>query len=239
MNSVFLVLMALAPGIAVTLYIYLKDEYEPEPIWLLLLSFLYGCIAFGITYVFDFAIYKIIHLEAQNLFHQGIRALILVGLVEECSKFIFVRGLLYPNKNFDEPFDGIVYAVMVGMGFATIENIIYVINGGGGTAIVRMFSAIPAHAVFAILMGFFLGKAKFDKKNERLNVWLGLIVATVYHGVYDYFLFISFVAGIWILAGVSLVIAILLSRISIRMHHDASPFKNNPKEQHRYPKEPQ
>ena len=121
------------------------------------------------------------------------------------------------------------YAVMVGMGFATVENIIYVINGGGGTAIVRMFSAIPAHAVFAILMGFFLGKAKFTHKNENLTIALGLIVATVYHAVYDYFLFISFVAGIWILAGVSLIIAIVLSRISIKIHQEASPFKDNPK----------
>lgn len=230
MDSVFLILLALAPGIAVTLYIYLKDEYEPEPIWLLLTSFVYGGLAFGITYGIDYLAYQFITLEDHSLLHQAFKALILVGLLEESSKFLFVRGLLYPNRNFDEPFDGIVYSVMVGMGFATVENVIYVINGGGGTAIVRMFSAIPAHAVFAILMGFFLGKAKFDKKNERLNVWLGIIVATLYHAIYDYFLFISWVAGIWVMAGVSLIIAIVLSRISIKLHQQASPFKDNPKQ---------
>ncbi|MCK6618664.1 MAG: PrsW family glutamic-type intramembrane protease, partial [Cyclobacteriaceae bacterium] len=83
-------------------------------------------------------------------------AFAVVAFLEELSKFVFIRGILYHNKNFNEPLDGIVYAVMVGMGFATAENMIYVWHGGGGTAIMRMFSAIPAHALFAILMGYWL-----------------------------------------------------------------------------------
>jgi RsiW-degrading membrane proteinase PrsW (M82 family) len=69
--------------------------------------------------------------------------------------------VLYNNKNFNEPFDGIVYAVIVSMGFATIENIIYVFQYGFATGILRLFTAVPAHAAFGILMGYFLGKAKF------------------------------------------------------------------------------
>jgi len=225
MNLFFLILLALAPCTAITIYIYFKDKYEPEPLRLLLISILLGAISFVITLTVDQLIYSVVTLDSNSLFHQAIRAFVIVGLVEESSKFLFVRTLLYPHKEFDEPFDGIVYSVMVGMGFATVENLIFVINGGGGTGLVRMFSAIPAHGMFAVLMGFFLGRAKFISKHEKLNIFFGWGVAVIFHGIYDYFLFISFVAGIWVMAIVSLVIAYVLSRISIKLHQQASPFK--------------
>jgi RsiW-degrading membrane proteinase PrsW (M82 family) len=120
-----------------------------------------------------------------------------------------------------------VYAVMVGMGFATAENIIYVWNGDGGTALIRMFSAIPAHAMFAVLMGYLLGKAKFTHRKELYYSIMALAVATLFHGVYDYFLFISFVPGIWIGSFVSLVVAFILSRKAILVHQQASPFRTD------------
>ena len=73
----------------------------------------------------------------------------------------------YRKKEFDEPFDGIVYAVMVGMGFATVENISYVSQYGLMTGIMRLFMAVPAHASFAIIMGYFMGKARFSAKKEN------------------------------------------------------------------------
>ena len=153
-------------------------------------------------------------------------AFFIVALVEEFSKFIFVRGILYNNKNFNEPFDGIVYTVMVGMGFATLENILYVFNGGGvGTAIMRMFTAVPAHATFAVLMGFYLGKAKFEHK-KSYYAFHALGVATLFHGAYDYCLFVSFVPGIVFGALLSLVVGIWLSRKAIKIHQLASPFIN-------------
>jgi RsiW-degrading membrane proteinase PrsW (M82 family) len=146
-------------------------------------------------------------------------------LIEEFSKFIFVRWVLYPNKNFNEPFDGIVYAVSVSLGFAGLENILYVMNSDNGvaTGFMRMFTAVPAHATFAVLMGYYLGRAKCEPGKSYL-AWYGLLAATLFHGAYDYFWFVSFVPGLWMGAIASLVIGIVLSRKAIRMHQEASPF---------------
>jgi protease PrsW len=148
-----------------------------------------------------------------------------VALIEEFSKFIFVRWVLYPNKNFNEPFDGIVYAVTVSLGFAGLENILYVLgdNGGVETAILRMFTAVPAHASFGVLMGYFLGKAKFEHQKAH-HAFYALGVAALFHGAYDYFWFISYVPGIWLGAVASLLVGIFLSRKAIRIHQEASPF---------------
>jgi len=228
MNSIFLLALSIAPGIAIAVYIYFKDKHEPEPIGLLLVSFLYGGISLFIALGISTVINNYITIHENDLEEQVIHAFLIVALVEEFCKFAFVRGILYRNKNFNEPFDGIVYAVMVGMGFATVENIFYVMNGGGSTiALIRMFTAVPAHATFAVLMGYFLGKAKFVHKKEFFYGVLALLAATAVHGIYDYFLFISFIPGIWILAFVSLFAAYILSRHAIKIHQDASPFKRD------------
>jgi RsiW-degrading membrane proteinase PrsW (M82 family) len=130
--------------------------------------------------------------------HQFGNAFFKVALVEEFSKFIFIRFILYNNKNFNEPFDGIVYACMVGMGFATLENIIYVFQYGAPTGFIRIFTAVPAHATFAVLMGYFLGKAKFTHRKELYYSFLALLIPTAFHGAYDYFWFIAYVPGIWV-----------------------------------------
>jgi RsiW-degrading membrane proteinase PrsW (M82 family) len=225
----FLIILAIIPGVAIALFIYFKDKHEPEPIKLLLLSFLYGALALGINLAIGFPLKTFFSIHEKNLEEQAIHAFATVAFVEELSKFIFIRGVLYRDKNFNEPLDGIVYAVMVGMGFATAENIIYILDGDGGTAIIRMFSALPAHAMFAVLMGYLLGKAKFTHLKEKRYSVLALAVATLFHGVYDYFLFISFVPGIWIGSFLSLVIAFILSRKAILVHQHASPFKNENK----------
>lgn len=223
-HTFFLVTIALTPGIAIAIYIYIHDKHEPEPIQLLLLSFFYGALSLGINLAIAIPVDSLIHINEKNLTNQAIHAFGVVAFLEEFSKFIFVRGILYKNKNFNEPLDGIVYSVMVGMGFATAENIIYVLQGGGGTAIVRMFSAIPAHALFAVLMGYWLGKAKFTHEREFYYGAVALFVATFFHGIYDYFLFISFVPGIWVWSFVSLIIAFVLARKAVRVHQQASPF---------------
>ena len=110
------------------------------------------------------------------------------------------------------------------MGFAALENIIYVYQYGFTTGLTRAFTAIPAHATFGILMGYFMGKAKFSKNNVKYNL-LGLLVATVFHGAYDFFLFLDFLPGIAIGAFISLLISVLLSKKAITKHQDISQFK--------------
>jgi len=237
MNSLVLLALALAPGAGIGLYIYFKDKYEPEPIGLVVLSFFLGVISTLITLVISLPINWIIPIHEQSLSEQAIHAFLLVALIEEFSKFIFVRWVLYPNKNFNEPFDGIVYAVSVSLGFAALENILSVMNSENGitTGILRMFTAVPAHATFAVLMGYFMGIAKYEK-GKKHYVWYGLGAATLFHGAYDYFWFISYVPGLWTGAIISLAIGILLSRKAIRKHQQASPFIHsgniNPQNEH-------
>lgn len=228
MSFFILLALALAPGMAIGVYIYLKDKHEPEPLGLLLISFLYGCASTIVTLAISWPLDFIVTFSETDVAHQFANAFFKVALVEEFSKFIFIRFILYNNKNFNEPFDGIVYAIMVGMGFATLENILYIFQYGVATGIVRMFTAVPAHATFAVLMGYYLGKAKFTHRKEIWYSILALGVATLFHGAYDYFLFISFIPGIWLGALASLIVAIILSRKAIQLHQQSSPFINAP-----------
>ena len=228
MDVLELMAIALAPGVAIMLYIYLKDKHEREPLTLLLISFFYGVLSTFLTLIFSEPLTYLVSLKDDNVVDQFIEAFFKVAFVEEMCKFLFVRGILYQNKNFNEPFDGIVYAVMVGMGFATLENVLYAFNYGMETALLRMFTAVPAHATFAVMMGYYLGKAKFTHSRGFLFACLALLAPTVFHGAYDYFLMIAEVqgiwTGIWMLAILSLVIGLFLSRSAIRLHQQASPF---------------
>ncbi|MBU2929966.1 PrsW family intramembrane metalloprotease [Winogradskyella psychrotolerans] len=222
-----LLLLALAPICAVLLYIYVQDKHEKEPRGLLIKSFLLGAIvSILIVFVLYFFTGRFIPITDQfSVGQQFIQAFIVVALSEEFSKYVIVKYYAQPKKAFNEPYDGIIYAVMVSMGFACTENVMYVIEGGYQTAILRAFTAVPAHATFGILMGYFMGKAKFSKNRFALNM-AGLFLAVLFHGAYDFFLFINFIPGISIGAFVSLIIGIVLSKKAIKRHQDDSHFKS-------------
>jgi RsiW-degrading membrane proteinase PrsW (M82 family) len=115
---------------------------------------------------------------------------------------------------------------MVSMGFATIENIFYVLEGGAQLAIMRAITAVPAHATFAIIMGYFLGLAKFTHQHKLLYWILALSCSTFLHGAYDYFLLQNSIPGLWIGAIISLITGIYLSKKAIKIHNQNSPFSN-------------
>ncbi|WP_299336225.1 PrsW family glutamic-type intramembrane protease [uncultured Psychroserpens sp.] len=222
-----LLLLAIAPIFIIIFYIYLMDKYDKEPKRLLLASFLLGAVgSIIITLVIYLGFDMILPLKDKfSVPQQFIKAFIVVALTEEFSKYIIVRFFAQPKQAFDEPYDGIMYAVMVSMGFAATENVIYVLEGGYVTGFLRAFTAVPAHATFGILMGYFMGKAKFSKNRIQLNL-MGLLLAVIFHGFYDFFLFIDFIPGIWIGAFVSLILGIILSRKAIKIHQENSHFKN-------------
>ncbi|KJD34438.1 branched-chain amino acid aminotransferase [Tamlana nanhaiensis] len=222
-----LLLTAIAPIFVIIIYIYTRDLYEKEPTKLLIISFLFGAIAsIIITTILYYAFNIVLPLTNEtSIIQQFIQAFFVVGLSEEFSKYIIVRYYAQPKPDFNEPFDGIVYAVMVSMGFAATENVFYVLEGGYQVAFLRAFTAVPAHATFGILMGFLMGKAKFSKNRILLNL-SGLFLAVLFHGAYDFFLFIDFVPGIWVGVFISLFIGILLSRKAIKQHQKNSNFKD-------------
>ena len=221
-----LVLFAVAPVLIIILYVYFQDKYDKEPTGLLLLCFLFGAI---LSVLIVTALYLITGsliplTDKFSVWQQFIQAFFVVALAEEFSKYVIVRYFAQPKKAFNERYDGIVYAVMVSMGFACTENILYVLEGGYQTAILRAFTAVPAHATFGVLMGYYMGKAKFSNNKIKFNL-MGLFLAVMFHGAYDFFLFINFIPGISIGAFVSLIIGIILSRKAIKKHQVNSRFK--------------
>ena len=225
--------IALAPGIAICLYIFHRDVYNREPKLNLLASFFLGCLAIVPAIIFEQAFSNIIDgsLAAVAVFSYGI-----VAFSEEFSKFLGLRFYAYPKKSFDEPLDGIVYSVMVSMGFATLENLFYVLNfaqQGQGIQVgfQRMFLSVPAHASFAVVMGYFVGKAKINPARSLAYMVAGLALAVFFHGTYDFFLFIPRFTnmhedtGAALLAGgaiASYIVCLILSRKLIRQHRDLS-----------------
>ena len=119
-----LLALAIAPGIAICLFIYRKDKYNKEPIWMLVLAFVLGMLsivpaaALQLSYPVNMDT-----LSNKGLVPVAFFAFCIVAISEEGSKFLMLRLFLFPRKSFDDPFDGILYAVIVGMGFATVENI--------------------------------------------------------------------------------------------------------------------
>lgn len=228
--------LAIAPGLAICVYIFLKDIYNKEPKRLLLLSFFLGILSIIPPYFIESTAIPYFNTSIPSL---ATLAFCVVAFSEELSKFLVIRYFCYPQKRFDEPLDGIVYSVMVSMGFATIENINYVLTHGYTTAFVRMFLSVPAHATFGVVMGYFIGKAKFDSANSLKHLVTGLLVAVIFHGTFDFFIFLQanevinqYVSDGLLFAGaiVSYIIAIWLSRKHIRLHRKISKqlFKPDP-----------
>lgn len=220
-----LLLLAIAPVMIIVVFIYFKDKFEKEPIHFLFKNFLLGAFASVIlTFILSILAGYIFNLPDNNsIIQQFIKAFVVVAFVEEFSKYIVVKYYAQTNKEFNEPFDGIVYSVMVSMGFAALENVLYVYQHGVATGITRAFTAVPAHATFGILMGYFMGQAKFSKNRIKLNI-LGLAAATLFHGAYDFFLFINFIPGTIIGALASLIVGVILSRKAIKLHQQNSKF---------------
>ncbi len=231
--------LSVAPGIAICLYIFLKDRFNKEPKLNLFVCFLLGCISILPAVLIQlFATKPVEQLMGGGIAFTAIFAYIIVGISEEGSKYVMLRYYAFPKKSFDEPFDGIVYSVMVGMGFATVENIGYVLQHGMGTAFLRMFLSVPAHATFAVLMGYFVGKAKFIPDKRNFYLFLGLFWAVFFHGTFDFLLFMqenewvkqNVSEGMLFLGAVaSFIVGIRYSRKAIKEHVNTSEkmFSNN------------
>jgi RsiW-degrading membrane proteinase PrsW (M82 family) len=225
MDVLTLLSLAIAPGAAISLFVYWKDKFDREPRRLLVWSFVLGAIATFpslVVEVFGMATIK----EEASLGAVALRAFVVVGFTEEFFKFVMLRYYAYRKKEFNEPFDGITYGVMVSMGFATLENIMYVSQYGMGNAIMRMFTAVPAHATFGIVMGYYAGLAKFSKQ-EFTCLAQGLVYAAILHGAYDFFLMQNSIPGLALGALVSLIIGIRFSLKAIKLHQSISPFRRD------------
>lgn len=173
----------IAPGLALLSYFYLKDEYESEPI-----SFVFRAFIFGALLVFPIMFIQYV-LEAEHVIHsEFVNAFFSISLLEEFFKWFILIYAVYQHVEFDEPYDGIIYGVAVSLGFATVENIFYLFANGLEYAIGRALLPVSSHALFGVIMGYYLGKGKFTKTSKNKWILLSLFLPFLFHGIYDFIL---------------------------------------------------
>ena len=185
-------LAALLPALFLMRYIYRKDTIEKEPKGMLIGLVFLGVAAALVAVIFETLGTNLLSrfLEEGDPAHTIVLAFLVVAVVEEGAKFLFLLWRTWRDPNFNYRFDGIVYAVFVSLGFAAFENIGYIMGYGLSAAPARALLAIPAHMGFAVFMGYFYARAKrcSDEGNvrgRRGNLWAAFLSAVFLHGFYD------------------------------------------------------
>ena len=223
LNGVLLVCAALLPAIVLCIYVFKKDSVEKEPILLLLCLLAAGCAICYPAAEIESALIKLftklfeplgrkiggkVYLSGYPLrLFKLCKYFIGVALVEEGLKFVAMYFITFKNKNFNSLFDGLVYAVFVSLGFAAVENVLYVRQYGWINALMRGLLSVPGHMFFGVMMGYYYSlwhmhkKAKgqeqilkraghIDREEENFISWVylaaALLVPVLVHGFYDF-----------------------------------------------------
>ncbi|WP_088102237.1 glutamic-type intramembrane protease PrsW [Halalkalibacter urbisdiaboli] len=193
---------AIAPGMALLSYFYLRDQYEARTNALVLRTFIIGAILVFPVMVLQYAF------TVEGYFNDPIsRALILYSSFEEFFKWFFLFFFVYQHAQFKRRYDGIVFGVSLSLGFASMENVFYLLANGVEMAIGRALLPVSSHALFGVIMGYYFGRAKFDKTRQSFFLYVSLLIPILLHGSYDlilvllnvYFLFgmIPFMFLLW------------------------------------------
>ncbi|NSL53339.1 glutamic-type intramembrane protease PrsW [Calidifontibacillus erzurumensis] len=196
----------IAPGLALLCYFYLRDKFEVEPIGIVLRTFIIGALL-----VFPIMFIQYAFMKEGVLQSNWSQAYLLSGFLEEFFKWFILYFTVFQHEEFNERYDGIVYGVSVSLGFATIENILYLFANGIEFAFLRALLPVSSHALFGVVMGFYLGKGKFATcKNRRVWLSLSCLLPVVLHGTYDYilltikehwlYIIIPFMIVLWMIA---------------------------------------
>lgn len=193
------ILLALIPALVLIFYVVWRDRLHPEPGGQLVKAFFMGFLTIPLALLFASLIGQIFMLLPPI---EGVGALLVTSLMqaaipEESAKLLILWLFLRRCRHFDEHMDGIVYAVCVGMGFATVENILYVTGSGPqflkvlSVGLSRAFLAIPGHFAFAVIMGYFYSLASFKgKQTHRKYMLMAWGFPVLAHALYDFLLFV-------------------------------------------------
>lgn len=188
-----LLALSILPVIVLMIFIYYKDKYQKEPIKSLAKAFIGGIIAIPLDLIIVGLINSV--WVSDTVFYSAFWE---AGFSEELSKLLIFMILIWRDKNFDEYMDGIVYATFIGLGFACLENIMYVFGAasesieiGIGTGIMRAILSVPGHFLFGVVMGYFLSLAKFKEGQFWTYLLTGFLAAAAAHGLFDWLLMIQ------------------------------------------------
>lgn len=209
--SISLILAAILPAIFIIVQVYRADRFEKEPVSLILKLVVGGILSTIVAMILEYIGEGILDsfLWYRDPLYNVLFYYIVVAGSEELVKYYVLKKVSYNHDAYNCMFDGIVYAVAVSLGFALLENIMYVFEAGFSVAVIRAFTAIPGHASFGVFMGVWYGYAKRmqilnDVSMEKKMLVCSVVIPMLIHGTYDYVLslnscfviiiFISFIA---------------------------------------------
>ena len=191
MDIVFLLILALLPGIILLYFILFMDREEKEPLGLVLIMMLLGALSIVPAAIIEGILGLLPIYNGGTLSNAITRSFVMVAWVEELAKLSVVLLFAWKNKNFNEPNDGIVYVGASALGFAMLENVFYVLSHGITVGILRAITAMPSHCFTGVLMGYYVGQAKFapNREKRKQNILKGFFIAYILHGTYNALLF--------------------------------------------------
>ena len=187
-----LLLLAILPIAIIGFIVYIVDR-EKESLKTLVIFYSLGLLAAFVSSVLE----TLFYLEETNLFYTFIDCFVFIALIEELSKYLCTKFGTKITNSYNNFFDSIVFCTAVSLGFAGIENILYIFRShslglaaGLSVGLLRALLSVPGHAAFAIYMGYFLDKKneyKYQGKVSSIFEILAVVVPVFLHGVYDFF----------------------------------------------------
>lgn len=229
MGSWLLVLLAIAPPVFLLIFTYALDKKEKEPITLLVVLFAMGVVSIIPAVIAEEIGGAILGLLPVNEFVVAfLDAFLVVAIAEEGFKYLLMRAVSWKHSAFNYRFDGIVYAVYTSLGFATFENVLYVLENGVGNALLRAVTSIPLHASCGVIMGIYYGRARGsanagNKSGVKNSIRLALLLPILIHGFYDFCLFTGngWLILLWLVFTVITFIVVFMKLLkSSKMDHE-------------------
>ncbi len=217
-------LLAEAPIFILCFYIFIRDKYEKEPKRLLITGLTLGCL-FAIPILFS-ELFLLKFTPQGKILENIYKSFFVASFTEEMYKFFVLFLLVWKNKNFNERFDGVVYSVFIALGFAGVENYLFVTNNIENlyyTSVSRGIISVPAHFFYAIFMGYYISYAKFEKNYYYL--FISFLIPFILHGLFDLIILMNFSFNL-ILLIILLIIMAINSFFKMAFLLDLSPFKN-------------
>ena len=193
MSFVFIILLAVLPAAFLMRYIYRQDAIEKEPRGLLVRVTVFGVIAAFVSMLLESlgqAVLGLTRIDPHSRLYTILLAFLVVAVVEEGSKYFLMHLQVWKHPAFNFRFDAIVYSVFASLGFAAMENIMYVFGFGLQVVLARALLSIPAHMSFAVVFGIFYGRARGyancgQQGAAGANILFGFLMAVLFHGFYD------------------------------------------------------
>ena len=225
MQVVLLILLALMPVVLFCGLVVWADKYERESYIPLLVCFGLGALAILPAIWLENGVLDARWFDLTDTWQLFLYAFLGIALIEEAFKAIVFFGYPYWQKFFNEPFDGVVYAVMISMGFAGVENVLYVLESGVEAGIARALTAVPAHTTFGVLSGYYFGRSKFESKQKWALITIGLLAVFTFHTLYDFLILQDISQYLMLGASISIYILSILCFFMVRNSLYHSPFK--------------